>query len=486
MNLIQPILNHATTRPHVPALVDSDREIRYAELAYLVRRTASHLASLGVGPGDRVGICLKDSWEHVVAFLAVAGLGAVNVPLHWRAARAELSNLAAALSVKLVLVEPESAHGLPGATVPIDDEWRQSMAASEPLSALTDDWQAPLVIAATSGSTGAPKFSVATHLQFYCGIAGFIELVALSGHHRYLATMPIYFAGGRLGLLSHLYRGDCILLYGSLVNGPDFVRAATALKATTAFVVPSLLRELLAISGAELLLPGLARLMSGGAPLFAEEKRAAARALSPNSCEMYGTAETNVISYLRPADVASHAGSVGQPHSLMEVQVVDDRDRPLSVGEAGKLRVRGPALASPLAVPGSPTNTGFRDGWYYPGEIAALDDRGFIFLTGRASEVIIRRGAKIYPAEVEAILQQHPDVLEAAVIGRRAADNEEEVIAVLVGRRPLELASIVAHCRTYLEPAKRPQHIHFVDTLPKNVNGKVDKRALSGSLPGSG
>jgi acyl-coenzyme A synthetase/AMP-(fatty) acid ligase len=200
---------------------------------------------------------------------------------------------------------------------------------------------------------------------------------------------------------------------------------------------------------------------------------------------MYGTAETNVISYLRPADVASHAGSVGQPHSLMEVQVVDDRDRPLSVGEEGKLRVRGPALASPLAVPGSPTNTGFRDGWYYPGEIAALDDRGFIFLTGRASEVIIRRGAKIYPAEVEAVLQQHPDVLECAVIGRRAADNEEEVIAVLVGRRPLDLASIVTHCRTYLESAKRPQRIHFVDALPKNVNGKVDKKALSNQLPGS-
>jgi len=485
MNLIQPILNHAKTRPQMSALVDGDREIRYAELADHVLRTAAHLVSLGVRPGDRIGVCLKDSWEHVVAFLAVASMGAVNVPLHWRAARAELSHLATVLSVKLALVEPQSAHDLNCTIVPIDDGWHRSVAEREPLMALVDDWQAPFVIAATSGSTGAPKFSVITHLQFYCGIAGFIELVALSGHHRYLATMPIYFAGGRLGLLSHLYRGDCVLLYGSLINGPDFARAAAELKATTAFVVPSLLRELLAISGAEPLLPGLALLMSGGAPLFAEEKRAAARKLSPNSCEMYGTAETNVISFLRSADVGSHAGSVGQPHSLMEVQVVDDRDRPLSVGEEGRLRVRGPALASPLAVPGSPTNTGFRDGWYCPGEIAALDERGFIFLTGRASEVIIRRGAKIYPAEVEAVLQQHPDVLECAVIGRRAADNEEEVIAVLVRRRPLELASIVAHCRTYLEPAKRPQRIHFVGALPKNVNGKVDKKALSSELSGS-
>jgi acyl-coenzyme A synthetase/AMP-(fatty) acid ligase len=263
------------------------------------------------------------------------------------------------------------------------------------------------------------------------------------------------------------------------VNGPDFVRAADALEATVGFVVPSLLRDLLATPGGEPLLPELARLTSVGAPLFAEEKRAALRKLSRNFCEMYGTAETNAISLLRSDDVDTHADSVGQPHSLAEVQVVDAADRPLPVGESGRLRVRGATLASPLEIPGHPANTGFRDGWYYPGEIAALDDRGFIYLSGRASELIMRHGAKIHPAEVEAALQQHPDVLECAVIGQRAQSNEEEVIAFLVSRRPLELAAIVAHCRTHLAPAKRPQHIHFVESLPKNPSGKIDKPALA-------
>jgi len=485
MNLIQPILNYAKTRPDAPALVDGEHEIRYGELAWLILRTAAHLAALGIAPGDRVGLCLKDSGEHVVALLAVARMGAVIVPLNGRAARAETAGLAAALSVKLALVESESAPALDCTVVPVDARWHRSVAEREPLSALPDDWHAPLDVAATSGSTGAPKLSLATHLQNYCGAAGWTELMAISGRHRYLSTLPLYFAGGRRALFLHLLRGDCVLLYGSLVNGPDFIEAAARLRATVAIVVPSLVRDLLAAAGDMPVLPGLAMLISGGAPLFAEEKRAARQKLSPNFCEGYGTSETNTISLLRSADIAAHGDSVGQPHSLVEIQVVDEDDQSLAVGEVGQLRLRGPSLASPLAAPGHPIHPGFRHGWYYPGEIGALDDQGYIYLTGRASELIIRHGAKIYPAEVEAVLQQHPGVLECAVIGRHAANNEEEMIAFLVGRRTLDLAAIVAHCRTHLTAAKRPQHIHVVDSLPKNTSGKIDKLALARLPAGS-
>src|SRR5947207_7771388 len=446
MNLIQPILSHAKTRAHAPALVDGGREISYGELAELILRTSTHWPTLGAGTGDRIGLCLGDGWEHVVALLAVARMGAVAVPLNWRATRSEISGLARSLSLKLALVRRDAPHALDCVTIPVDDQWHRKVAERAPLSAVPDDWHAPFVIAATSGTTGAPKLTLTSHLQYYCGVLGFTDMLELSGHHRYLATMPLYFSGGRLGVLTHLLRGDCVLLYGSLVNGANYAAAAAELKATVGFVVPPLVRDLLSIAGDEPLLPGLARLTSVGAPLFQEEKRATIRGVSRNFCDMYGTTETNPISLLRSGDIDSHAESVGQPHSLAEVQVVGEDDRPLPIREAGKLRFRGPALASPLSVPGLPRHGGFRDGWYYPGEIAALDDEGYIVLTGRVSDVIIRRGAKIYPAEVEAALQQHPDILECAVIGNRAADNDEEIVAFLVGRRPLELATMVAHC----------------------------------------
>ncbi len=479
MNLIQPILNHARTRPHCPALIDRDREITYGELAALVLRTASHLAALGAAPGVRVGLCLRDRWEHVVALLAIARMGAVVVPLHWRATRSEISELATALSVRLVLVEPGSALDIGGTVVPVDAAWQRSLAQCEPLSGPPDAWDAPFVIAATSGSTSAPRFSIATHLQFYCGVAGFIELLSLSGHHRYLSTLPLYFSGGRLGVLTHLLRGDCVVLYGPMVDGHDYVRAAVGVGATVGFVVPSLIRDLLAMTGDNPLLPGLARLTSVGAPLFPDEKRAAKGKISSHFCDMYGTTESNPISLLPSGQIGDHAESVGQPHSLMEVQIVDGDDRPIAPGQEGTLRLRGPALASPLAVPGQPTHLGFRDGWFHPGDVARLDELGYLYLTGRHSELIIRHGVKIYPAEVEAALQRHPDVLECAVIGRRTRNNEEEVIAFLAGRRTLELGAMVAHCRTHLESTKRPQHIHFMEALPRNPSGKIDKQALA-------
>jgi acyl-coenzyme A synthetase/AMP-(fatty) acid ligase len=485
MNLVQPILNHAKTRPHAPALIEGDRQIRYREFAELILRTAAQLAALGARAGDRIGIWLGDGTDHVVALLAVASLGAVVVPLNRRAPAAQISALSGALSLKLALSQADVAHALACPTVPIDERWHREVATRAPSASMPEDWHAPFVIAATSGSTGAPKFTLASHLQYYCGVLGFAEMLELRGRHRYLSTMPLYFSGGRLGFLIHLLRGDCVMLYGSLVDGADYAAAAAKLEATVGFTVPSLIRGLLSIASDTPLLPRLARLTSVGAPLFPDEKRAAHRRVSREFCDMYGTTETNPISLLRSSDIDTRANSVGQPNSLTEVQVVDDEGELLPAGTSGLLRVRGPTLATPFAMPGQPIHPGFLDGWYYPGEIATLDDEGFIALTGRASDVIIRHGAKIFPAEVEAALQQHPDVRECAVIGRRAADNEEEIIAFLVGRRPLELAPIIAHCRTYLEAAKRPQHIRLVDALPKNTSGKVDKQALARLLAGS-
>ncbi|HLJ22262.1 MAG TPA: hypothetical protein VKU84_18795, partial [Stellaceae bacterium] len=125
---------------------------------------------------------------------------------------------------------------------------------------------------------------------------------------------------------------------------------------------------------------------------------------------------------------------------------------------------------------------GFQDGWYYTGEFASMDDQAFIFLKGRSAEIIFQAGAKIFPAEVEAVLQQHPAVSEAAVVGRRLASGDEEVVAFVVVRRPVEPGEIIAHCRTHLTAYKTPRDVRFVAEMPKSPIGKVDKRALVAQL----
>lgn len=476
VNVVGSILHFGRTRKNEPALVEGTRAITYGELVELVRRTACHLASRGLRRGDRIGLCLKDCSDHVVALLAVAHMGGVAVPLDWRARPAENLRFIEGLGIACVLVEADSALTGNFAAFRLDAEWHRAIASANVGNLPSGDWHDPFVISATSGSTGVPKFTLMTHWQYYFAIAGMFELMGFAGRHRFLCTMPLYYSGGRNSCLAHLLRGDCVVLYPSLFSPAEYLDVVNRQRITVGGLVPTMVRQLLSTDGSAPLLPGLKMLFCTGAVLYAEEKRQASRKLSPNFHERYGTAETLAVSVLRPESFADRADSVGQPHSLVEVEIVDESDHPLPSGIIGRLRLRGPGLGSPL--PGQ-AETNFRAGWYYPGEIAQLDEDGYIFLQGRTSDVIVRSGAKIYPAEVEKTLVEHPAVIEAAVLGLSGEDNEESVIAFVVPRGKLSSGDLLAHCRIRLTPHKVPSQIHFLDRLPKNTAGKIDKISLA-------
>jgi acyl-coenzyme A synthetase/AMP-(fatty) acid ligase len=479
MNVVGPILHFGRTRHSAPALVEGPRIITYGELAGLVRCTSCHLATGGLRPGDRIGLCLKDTSDHVVALLAIAHMRGVAVPLDCRARPTENARFIDALGITCVLADPDAAPMGNATVLRLDEEWRGAVARADGSGESRGEWHDPFVISATSGSTGLPKFTLMTHQQYYFAIAGMLELMGLAGRHRFLCTMPLYYSGGRNSCLAHLLRGDCVILYPSLFSPAEYLDVVNRQGITVGGLVPTAVRQLLTIAGEEPLLPGVRLLFSTGAPLYAEEKRQAARKLTPNFHERYGTAETLAISVLRPEDFADRADSVGQPHSLAEIEIVDENDRPLSSEAVGRLRYRGPGLGSPL---GQAAEANFRNGWYYPGEIARLDQAGYIFLHGRTSDVIVRNGAKIYPAEVEGALVEHPDVIEAAVVGHRGPDNEEVVIAFVVPRGAPLAGELLAHCRARLTPNKVPGQIHFLEQLPRNTGGKIDKIALAKNL----
>ena len=478
MNVIGPILHFGRARKNAPALTDGIRTITYGELAGLVLRTAGHLTSLGMRRGDRVGLCLKDTCDHVVLLLAVAYLGGVAVPLDWRARPAENVRFIDGLGLQFILAE--SDRRLEGGAVAflIDARWHEVVSQADSYTDSSSDWNDAFVISASSGSTGLPKFTLMTHQQYFFAMAGMFELMALKGCHRFLCNMPLYYSGGRNSCLAHLLRGDCVVLYPNLFSPAEYLDVVRRERITVAGLVPTTVRQLLTVERDGILLPELDLLFSTGAPLYPEEKRQAVWKLTPNFHERYGTAETLAISVLRPEDFDTRPDSVGQPHSLAEIEIVDENDRSVSVGDAGRLRYRGPGLGSPL--PGD-AEVSFRNGWYYPGEIAHLDEAGYIFLLGRTSDVIMRGGAKIYPAEIEAMLTEHPSVIEAAVIGQRGPDNEEAVIAFVVARAG-DSGELLAHCRSRLTAHKVPRQIHFVDLLPKNTGGKIDKVALGRRL----
>src|SRR5262249_17384943 len=315
-------------------------------------------------------------------------------------------------------------------------------------------------------------------LQLYLHAVAYLEIVP-ARRQRFLVTLPHYFSAGRLVCLAHLIRGDTLVLHPSLFSAAEYVRAVNRHKVTAGFIVPSLVRQLFAVAEAEKpLFPDLDLLICGGAPLFPDEKRDALTKLTPNFHEMYGAAAIGPMSALRPQDFLEHPTSIGRPFLLVEVEIVDELDQPLGRDVPGRLRCRGLGLTSPMIGGDGASPGDFRDGWHYPGEIAAIDDLGYIRLQGRSSEVIFRGGAKIFPAEVEAVLQAHEAVAEAAVVGRPGADSQQELIAYVVARRSIASGELIAHCRTRLTAFKVPQEICVVSELPRNSSGKLDKRAL--------
>ena len=484
MNLVEPILRHGRMRPEDVALVDEDRIITYGELAELVWRTAGHLAALGVRRGDRVGLCLKDDWGHAVALLAVARLGATFVQIDWRSRPAEKARIADACDFKLVLALPDADMGANCPSVALDSAWHRHVAAVDAPSCAADDWHDPIAILASSGTTDLPKFTVATHLQYYFRLANYREVVPSAKRQRYLSTLSMSFSAGRVAFLSHLLRGDTLIFYPAMFSASEFVEAVPRHQATVAYVVPSALRQLLAIAETDKpLLPGLEVLITAGAPLFPDEKREVFRKLSPNFHEIYGATAIGPMSVLRPQDMMERPESVGRPFPLIDIEIVDDRDRPVQTGETGRLRCRGPALTSPI--PGHAIAGDFRDGWHYPGELAALDADGYLRLHGRTSEVIFRGGAKIFPTEIEAVLQAHESVAEAAVVARVSSGNEQELVAYVIAGAPVAPGQLLAHCRRRLTPYKVPREIHVVSELPRNAAGKLDKRALASQAAAS-
>jgi acyl-coenzyme A synthetase/AMP-(fatty) acid ligase len=242
-----------------------------------------------------------------------------------------------------------------------------------------------------------------------------------------------------------------------------------------------LLRRLfeLHLQGQVPLLGNIDYLVVSGEPLYADEAHEVLEKICPNLYSYYASSEGGGISVLRAEDFAEHAPTVGKPTYKTEVEIVDADDRDVGTGVVGRLRYRGPGVATRhLDADGVESDAGI-DGWFYPGDLGERLESGHIALRGRDKDVIIRGGVNIYPAEIEAALLAHPDVAEAAVIGRDDSARGQVVIAFVA--TTLAVEALIDYCKSNLAPYKVPQEFRVLDELPKRSSGKVDKTALAQS-----
>jgi len=479
MNLAAVLDHHAQTRPDHPAIVFRGEVMRFAELAGRVRGYAAWLAAQGLRAGDVVGVALPDTPAHLVALFALARMGAVSLPMDVRWTPAEMARNAGAFRPRLVLTQGD-AVAIEG--LPTRDGARLAPEAAEGPGPVGDG-DTPLLLSLSSGTTGVPRGPLITHGQFLSRFVNHWVTLTFNARDRFLLATPVYFGGGRTFSMSILFAGATVIMHPPPFAPESLIAVANAEDVSVMFLVPTQIRQLLALPvAAPPAFPRVRVFLSSGSALHAHEREAIMERLSPHPWEYYASTEGGGVSVLMPEEQRARPGSVGRPAFLVDVQVVDQDHRPLPPGEVGRLRYRGPGCATGFHGDPEATREAFHEGWFYPGDLARIDPQGYISIVGRAKDMIIRGGVNIYPVEIEQTLLGHAAVAEAAVVAWPSARLGEEVAAFVVAAGA-DAETLRDWCAARLAPYKVPRSVFFVAEMPKNSSGKILKARLADSLP---
>jgi len=478
---------------HVNAAKQGDRvavecgveRVTYAELLARVKMALDNLRDAGVGPGDLIEVMLPDSPNHVVVLYALARLGAVSMSVAQGRPHHETATQYRDLDVRLTITKSGRAP-LPGdrglAVSAVCAPGAVSDATAPAHNAPFDENLA-LMLTQSSGTTGQPKRLFATHAQIMARGLRQIKIMSLTSADRFLQEPNLSFMSGSRRCFAMLHvGGTVVILHKNLNRSTEYLAYFKERNITYFFASPVRLEGLLRAArkiGAGRdgpLYPDLKLVVSSG-PSRSGHRRLAREKLTPNLLESYGTNELGDLTVARPADHARYPESVGRLIDGIQAQVVDDTDRPLAPGQVGLVGFRAPDLPPAYIGDADATVKGFRGGWFYPGDLAALNEEGYVFLKGRADDVINYNGEKFYPIEIENVLLSHPAVAEAAVVGRHYKELQVGV-AFIVLTAKLSITELEDHCKSMIADHKAPFHFETVARLPRTQNGKVLKRDL--------
>jgi fatty-acyl-CoA synthase len=489
----------------VALCLDGNERLTYRELHDLSVRYANGMRRRGVRPGDRVGMLFYNCLEYHALYLAAARIGAIAVRLNFRLTSPELQFILADSGCELVLVHAsllDRLEPIRAETAMRDCVIFEDVAVPTPAWALTADaflagveptpiadhtpsTDDPMALLYTSGTTGLPKGAVWTHGNTVS--VGAIQAMKWAFTHDTvtLTPGPTYHAGGFEALLlpTLLSHGTAVFLSSKGFSVQRLLEVMRAEQVTDALVYSFMLYDFLRLPDvANLVPPTLKRIYCGGdtiMPWVGQEMR---RVLPDvELTQLYGLTEGGAVATaLDHADCLEQPGSIGRPLPLNEARVVDDADSPVAPGEVGELQIRSPAVCHGYWERPDSNRDTFVDGWVRTGDLAKVNAQGFIFLAGRAKDMIRSGGENIYPAEVEAVLTDHPGLDDAAVVGVPDDKYHEVGCAVIVEHpsAPVTDDELRAFCRQRLAGYKVPKHFVRVAELPRNGAGKVLKYEL--------
>jgi fatty-acyl-CoA synthase len=497
MDLSDLIERNAAFTPDKSATIFEGEILSYAAFSARIERTACALKfEFGVSRGDRVAILSLNRPDYLVLLYACARLGALLVPLNWRLAIAEQLFILSDASVKMLVLEQAFAGILPELQKRLPDTNTVGLDFVPPKGSIFDalltqvrgdgrnpdaDLSCPLLIVYTSGTTGRPKGAVLQQEALLWNGVMSQHMHGLTSNDHVLTVLPFFHVGGlNIQTTPALHHGATVTIHPRFT--PDTTLAAFERERPTLTVlVPATIQavtdhpdwattdlsSLKAISTGSTIVPPhlIERFVARGVPVL----------------QVYGSTETCPIAvYTRLGGDLSRVGSTGLPGLCCEAAVIDDSGVLLPPNRPGEIAIRGPNVFSEYWGNEEATRETLHEGWYRTGDIGLRDADGYFWVHDRKKNLIISGGENIYPAEVERVLLEHPDVRECGVIGRPDPRWDEVPVAYVIRRAGclVEAEDLKAHVARQLARFKVPRDIVFVDDLPRTALGKVQHFVL--------
>jgi fatty-acyl-CoA synthase len=513
MNLAYWSTQNARRLPHDAALVWGERVWTWAELDSRISALARALSDLGVKRGQSVLVHSRNSNEMLESMLATFRIGAVWVPTNFRLMPEEVVYMAQVSHTSVFLCQsdfPEYADAVcratPGTAVvwmvgdgPVPDDRPnvegliQTRLGENFLNAAVDS-DTPCWLFFTSGTTGRPKAAVLTHGQMAFVINNHLcdLLPGTTAADGSLVLAPLSHGAGVHQLNMIARGGKTVLLSGDRFDAAKAFELIEKHRLTNLFTVPTILKLMVEHPSVdEQDHSSLRYVVYAGAPMYREDQKLALRKLGKVLVQYYGLGEvTGNITVLPPAlhdpedSPGVKVGTCGYERTGMQVSIQDEQGRELGAGETGEICVCGPAVFAGYYNNPEANVKAFRDGWFRTGDLGHMDEEGFLYITGRASDMYISGGSNIYPREIEEKILTHEAIAEAAVVGVPDPKWGEVGIALCVLRPDAAISEpeLLDWMASRIARYKLPKRVFFWDALPKSGYGKVPKQLLKEEL----
>lgn len=499
MNVGYFLVKSASKYPQKTILKSEEGEISYKVFNERVNQLCHGLISLGLQKGDKIATLFLNCQEMCETYFAITKSGGVLVPLNARLNDRELANLINHCDAKALIFHTEFAPVVSQIRADLtnikyfiealgktDDEnlpygsLMEKQPESEPDVEIKEEDD--FVILYTAGTTGRPKGCLLIHRNYiWASLNGIVDM-DIRHKDKNLVVFPMFHTGGLASFIQRVAMGNTLYLMKS-VDIETILKIIEKERITSLALVPTLFNALLQFPDLEKYNRDSVRYFTSAGAIFPVELKSQTTRVFPNAeaGEIYGQSEeAGLGTRLLPEDVFRKIACVGQAFTNHEVRVVNDKAGDVKPGEVGEIIFRGPVVMKGYYKDPETTRQAIRNGWLYSGDMAKVDDEGYIYIVDRKKDLIVSGGLNIYPREIEEILYSHPDIAEAAVLGVRDPKWGETVKAIVVPKQGKELKpeEIIDFCATKLSSYKKPTSVDIVDSLPKTASGKIQKVLL--------